>query len=79
MATNRNSSSKGVLVWGAFLSWRTEAAVLTDVGPGMKPHDVGSVERIRCWLRLGTYSSAALRGVYSHLDTNFSSSLNGEA
>lgn len=73
MATYWNNSSKGVLVMGAFLSWRTEAAILVDVGAAIKPHDVGSVERIRCWLRLGTYSNAALRGVYSHLNRNVSS------
>lgn len=31
------------------------------------PCDVGSVDRIRCWLRSGTWKTAHPRGTYSHL------------
>lgn len=35
---------------------------------GWKPWDVGMLDRIRGWLRLGTWNTALGRGVNSHLD-----------
>jgi hypothetical protein len=33
----------------------------------LKPQDVGSVDRMKCWLRTGTYRMAQPRGTCSHL------------